>query len=59
MSDDDLVCAACSGRVADGRCPTCRAAWSQLRPGAAVRPEAFLLLAVLALALLVVLVLAA
>ena len=55
MSNDDLVCAACSGRVADGRCPTCRAAWAELRSGSPVRPEAFLVVAALALVLLLVL----
>ena len=58
MSDDDLVCAACSGRVSEGRCPTCRAAWAEMRPGASVPPEAFLVVAAVALALLVVLALA-
>jgi hypothetical protein len=29
VSWKDLVCAACSGRVAEGRCPTCRAAREQ------------------------------
>ena len=24
MAYDDLLCAACSGRVVDGGCPTCR-----------------------------------
>jgi hypothetical protein len=57
MSDDHLVCAACSGRVSDGRCPTCRAARSRHSAGSPVPPEAFLLAAALAFALLVVLVL--
>jgi hypothetical protein len=30
---DDLVCARCAGPVAEGRCPTCRAARDSLFPG--------------------------
>ena len=55
MSDDELVCAVCSGRVSEGRCPTCRAAWADLRASTPVRPEAFLVVAALALVLLLVL----
>jgi hypothetical protein len=54
MSLDDLVCAACSGRVSEERCATCRAARTEHQaPG---RPEVFLAVAALALVLLVVLV---
>lgn len=31
VSHDDLICASCSGRVAEGRCPVCREARAQLR----------------------------
>jgi hypothetical protein len=31
MRHDDMVCASCSGRVADGRCPVCRSTREQLR----------------------------
>jgi hypothetical protein len=34
VSHDDLICASCSGRVADGRCPVCREARAQLRESA-------------------------
>jgi hypothetical protein len=50
---DDLVCAACSGRVLDGGCPTCRRSRSSL-PVDRLPAEALLLLAVV-LALLAVL----
>jgi hypothetical protein len=53
MSYDDLVCAACSGRVLDGDCPVCRASRQTLR-----RPQlpADLVLAVAAvMALLLIL----
>ena len=52
MSWQDLVCAACSGRVADGRCPTCRAARRELSQGPQLPAQAVLLAAAL-LALLV------
>ncbi|MCA1710361.1 MAG: hypothetical protein LC789_01460 [Actinobacteria bacterium] len=50
---DDLVCAACSGRVRDGGCPTCRLSRNAL-PAERLPAEAFLLLAAL-LAVLAVL----
>ena len=53
MSYDDLVCAACSGRVLDGGCPSCRASRGSL-PAERLPAEAFLLLAA-ALALLLLL----
>ena len=54
MNWQDLVCAACSGRVAEGRCATCRAAREQFSqrpslPGGAVLAVAVLLLVVLLL----------
>jgi hypothetical protein len=56
MSADDLLCAACGGRVGDARCPTCRASLQHLRehrPGVPVGP--FLVAAVLVLLLIVLL----
>lgn len=56
MSADDLLCAACGGRVGDAGCPTCRASRQYLRdqrPAVPVGP--FLLAALLVLLLLVVL----
>lgn len=56
MSADDLLCAACGGRVGDARCPTCRASLQYLReqrPGVPVGP--FLLAALLVLLLIVLL----
>lgn len=48
MSQDQLICASCSGRVIEGRCPICRAAraemWQQNRTAALV----YFLLAALA-----------
>ena len=46
MGYDDLLCAACSGRVVDGGCPTCRASREDL-PSNRLPAEAFLLLALL------------
>ena len=51
---DDLVCAACSGRVVDGGCPTCRAARGSLRHPR-LPAEVVLLLAALLVVLLLVL----
>jgi len=45
MSWEDLVCAACAGRVVEGRCPTCRAARRQFTAGAPQLPAAAVLLA--------------
>jgi hypothetical protein len=56
MSTDDLLCAACGGRVGDAGCPTCRASRQYLRehrPGVPVGP--FLVAALLVLLLIVVL----
>ena len=54
MNWHDLVCASCAGRVADGRCPTCRAARRELSQGPRLPAQAVLLVAaMLALVLLV------
>ncbi len=55
MSSDDLVCAACGGRVAEARCPTCRASRELLRQGSPVPVGPFLVAALLCLLLLVLL----
>ena len=52
MRYDDLVCAACSGRVVDGACPTCRASGRQLRDQTPPLPAAALLALAGALTLL-------
>jgi hypothetical protein len=52
MGYDDLLCAACSGRVMDGGCPTCRAARESL-PSSQLPAEPLLLLALLLTVLLV------
>ena len=54
MNWQDLVCASCAGRVADGRCPTCRATRRELSQGPRLPAQTVLLVAaVLALVLLV------
>jgi hypothetical protein len=53
VSSDDLVCAACGGRVGDARCPTCRASRQYLRDTAPGLPAGPVLLAALLLLLLV------
>jgi hypothetical protein len=50
---DDLVCAACSGRVVDGGCPTCRASRASLTAARLPAEALFALAAVLAVVLLV------
>jgi hypothetical protein len=56
VSWEDLVCAACAGRVVEGRCPTCRAAREQFRSGGPSFPATpFLLAAAVLLVLLLVL----
>ncbi len=56
MGPDDLVCAACGGRVGDARCPTCRASLAHLRAQRPVLPAGpVLLLALLVLVLAVLL----
>ena len=54
MRYDELLCAACSGRVVDGGCPTCRASRQDLR-APQLPAEAFLLLAAALTVLLVLL----
>ena len=54
VGHDDLVCAACSGRVVDGRCPTCRASRGSLRQPR-LPAEALLALAALLAVLLLLL----
>ena len=49
---DDLVCAACAGRVLDGGCPTCRVSRGSL-PQDRLPAEAFLVLAAVIALLLV------
>jgi hypothetical protein len=56
MSCEHLVCAACAGPVADGRCPVCRAGRQQVHhTHSSVQPAA--LVAVLAALVLLWLVL--
>ncbi len=54
MRSDDLLCAACGGRVGEARCATCRASREELRPTLPAGP--FLLAALLVLLLLLALV---
>ena len=53
MSSDDLVCAACGGRVAEARCSTCRVSRQFLRNSQPPLPAGPLLLAALVALLLV------
>ena len=53
MHADDLLCASCGGRVADGRCATCRAVRARLQHARPPLPAAELLLAALVVLLLV------
>jgi hypothetical protein len=53
MAYDDLLCAACSGRVIDGGCPTCRVSRSQLPAAPRLPAQALLVLAALLTLLLV------
>jgi len=56
MCCEHMVCASCAHPVADGRCPTCRAARSQLHGGsAAAPPYSYLIAAALLFAALVLL----
>ncbi len=52
MGVDDLLCAACGGRVGEGRCPTCRASRESLRTSLPAGPVLLLALVLLVLALL-------
>jgi hypothetical protein len=53
VSADDLLCAACGGRVGDARCATCRASREYLRQQQPQLPAGAVLLAALLLLLLV------
>jgi ABC-type ATPase with predicted acetyltransferase domain len=53
MGTDDLLCAACGGRVGDARCPTCRASRQHLRDTRPSLPAGPVLLAALLVLLLV------
>ena len=53
MAYDDLLCAACSGRVVDGGCPTCRVTRQSLPRAPKLPAEALLALAALLSVLLV------
>jgi hypothetical protein len=52
MAYDDLLCAACSGRVLDGGCPTCRVTRQGLPSAPRLPAEALLALAALLTVLL-------
>mgnify|MGYP000046402853 CR=1 FL=1 len=52
MGVDDLVCAACGGRVGNARCPSCRAALERWRSQRPVLPATAVLLLALLLLLL-------
>jgi hypothetical protein len=53
---EDLVCAACAGRVVEGRCATCREARDEMRSRGVTLPAAqFLIAAAVLIALLLVL----
>lgn len=54
MTYDDLLCAACAGRVVDGGCSTCRVSRNRL-PAVSQLPTQALLALALLLAVLVVL----
>lgn len=54
MSCQHLICAACTGPVIEGRCPTCRAARAEVHHhGFSLSPQAAALLAALLAALVV------
>ncbi|MCW2572732.1 MAG: hypothetical protein JWO88_2790 [Frankiales bacterium] len=53
MAYDDLLCAACSGRVVDGGCPTCRLSRQSLPTAPRLPAGALLALAALLTLLLV------
>ena len=53
MAYDDLLCAACSGRVVDGGCPTCRVTRQSLPTAPRLPAEALLAVAALLTVLLV------
>ena len=47
MAYDDLLCAACSGRVVDGGCPTCLVTRQSLPSAPKLPAQALLVLAAL------------
>ncbi|MQA79160.1 MAG: hypothetical protein GEV10_11915 [Streptosporangiales bacterium] len=49
MSHDQLICASCSGRVLEGRCPVCREARADLRDSTRTTSLVYLVLAALTL----------
>ncbi|MFC6884135.1 MULTISPECIES: hypothetical protein [Actinomadura] len=49
MSCEHLICAQCSHPVVEGRCPTCRAARSELHRHGPAIPPALVLAALVAL----------
>lgn len=51
MRQDQLICASCSGRVFEGRCPVCREARSDLLENNKMTVVAFLLAVVAVFAL--------
>ncbi len=53
MRGDDLLCAACGGRVGEARCPTCRLSRQHLRDSQPGLPAGPVLLAALVVLLLV------
>jgi hypothetical protein len=53
MAYDDLLCAACSGRVVEGGCPTCRLSRQSLPTAPRLPAGALLALAALLTLLLV------
>jgi hypothetical protein len=53
MSCEHLICAHCSGPVAEGRCPSCRAARAHVhRDGPGISPQVMIAAGVLILTLL-------
>ena len=55
MNIDDLLCAACGGRVSSARCPTCRQSLRRLRDDQPGLPAGPVLLAALLMLVLIVL----
>jgi len=58
MSCDHLICARCASPVAEGRCPSCRAARDQMHHAQSGTAQWLLIAAALVLTLLVVVLLA-
>jgi hypothetical protein len=56
MSCEHLICAHCAGPVAEGRCPSCRAARAHVhRDGPVISPQVLIAAGVLILTLLLIL----